>query len=191
MSTEIFWYISRTAGLVAYVLLFFNMFLGLGMKLRFLDKICAKWLAFDLHQFTALVGIALICLHIFSLLGDTYLHFTLPQLLVPGSSSYRAAWTAWGIIGFYAAIIITVSFYVRKFIGQSTWRKIHFISLGFFYVILIHAIKTGTDISLLWVKIMYLVTGLIITFLVLQRLANVLFAAKKGENTVQSALTRD
>ena len=84
MPTEIFWYISRTAALVAYVLLFFNMFLGLEMKLRFLDKICAKWLAFDLHQFTALVGIALIRLQYFALLGDTYLYFTLPQVFGAG-----------------------------------------------------------------------------------------------------------
>jgi hypothetical protein len=57
MSSNIFWYISRTAALTAYLLFFVNIVLGLGMKLKFLDRLFERWRAADLHQFTALLGL--------------------------------------------------------------------------------------------------------------------------------------
>ena len=71
--SHFFWYLSRTSAMLAYILLFINIVLGLGLKTRFLDKLTARWLSFDLHQFTALLAISLIFLHVFTLLGDKYL----------------------------------------------------------------------------------------------------------------------
>jgi predicted ferric reductase len=191
VSTNIFWYISRTAALAAYVIFFFNIFLGLGMKLKFLEKVWAKWQSADLHQFTALLGMALILVHIFSLSGDTYYKYTLPQLLVPFASPYRAVWTTWGVLGFYAAVIVTLSCYLRKFIGQRTWRKIHLVSFGLFWAIFFHSIKAGTDTSLPWVKSMYIVTGVIISFLFLLRLSEVLFPAEQKEAKLPVVLSKE
>ena len=187
MSANIFWYISRAAALTAYLLFFVNIVLGLGMKLRFLDRVFARWRAADLHQFTALLGMALVGLHIFSLLGDTYYTYTLKQLLIPFTALYRAGWTAWGIVGFYGLLIVTFSCYFRKFIGQNTWRAINFASFGLFWAIIFHAIKTGTDISSAWVQIMYVVTGTVVSFLFLLRLQGVIFHTGNPEVKMKTA----
>ena len=175
MSANVFWYISRAAALTAYLLFFVNIILGLGMKLKFLDRLFARWRAAVLHQFTALLGVALVGLHIYSLLGDTYYTYTLKQLFIPFTAPYRAGWTAWGIVGFYGVLILTFSCYFRKYIGQNTWRIIHFVSFGLFWAIIFHAIKTGTDISSSWVQIMYIGTGTVVSFLFLLRLQNIIF----------------
>jgi hypothetical protein len=187
MSANIFWYISRAAALTAYLLFFVNIVLGLGMKLKFLDRFFARWRAADLHQFTALLGVGLVGLHIFSLLGDNYYTYTFKQLLIPFTAPYRAGWTAWGIVGFYGLLIVTFSCYIRKFIGQNIWRIIHFASFGLFWAIIFHAIKTGTDISSSWVQIMYVVTGTIVSFLFLLRLQGLIFHAGKEVINLKTA----
>jgi len=172
VSSNIFWYISRTAALTAYLMFFVNITLGLGMKLKFLDRLFERWRAADLHQFTALLGVTLVGLHVFALLGDTYYKYTVMQLLVPFTAIYRPGWTALGIVGFYGLLIVTFSCFLRKYIGQKTWRIIHFASFGLFWVIVYHGIKTGTDITSPWVKAMYIATGTIVAFLFLLRLQN-------------------
>ncbi len=190
MSTNIFWYVSRTAALTAYLLFFVNIVLGLGMKLRFLDRFFARWRSADLHQFTALLGVAFVCLHVFSLLGDSYYTYSIKQLLVPLTAIYRPGWTAWGIVGFYGVMIVTFSCYFRKFIGQNIWRIIHFASFGLFWAIIFHGIKTGTDTALPWVKIMYVATGTMVSFLFLLRLQNILFPTGKEEVSLKTVVQK-
>jgi hypothetical protein len=176
-NTHIFWYLSRTTGLVAYLLLFINLFLGFGLKVKFLDRIFQRWRTYDLHQFSALLAFALILLHVLVLLGDSYFKFNLVQLLVPFQSPYRTVWVTSGIIGFYLIIIVTFSCYIRRRIGQKIWRILHYLSFILFWIILIHGIKTGTDTSAFWVQIMYISSGTLIAFLLLWRL----FAGSPGK----------
>ena len=167
--THIFWYLSRTSALLAYILLFINLVFGLGLKTKFLDKVSARWQSYDLHQFTALLAMGLITFHIFILMGDQYMSPGFKDMLVPMSGAYRPFWTALGIISFYVLLLITLSSLLRRFIGQKIWRAIHMLSFILFYVILIHFIRAGTDTSNLWVQIMYIFTGAAATGLFLWR----------------------
>jgi len=168
-SGQVFWYISRTSGLVAYLVLFINFYLGVGLKTKFLDKALGRWRIFDLHQFTAMVGGALVILHVLALLGDSYFHFTWSALLVPLSSPYRPFWTALGVIGLYGGVALALSAWFRRFIGQKIWKIIHYVSYLLFFSILVHGIKAGTDSSMLWVQAMYILTGTSAAFLLLWR----------------------
>ncbi len=170
-----FWYLSRAAGFTAYLLLFLNVALGLGMTSKSSDSILMRWRVFDLHQFTALVAIAVLGLHIFSLLGDRYFNFSILQLLVPFATPYRASWTALGVIGFYSLLVITASFYVRKYIGYRTWRVIHYVTFGTFAIAMVHGVLAGTDTSQPWAQLVYVTTGLVIAVFTVYRFA----AAKK------------
>jgi sulfoxide reductase heme-binding subunit YedZ len=166
---HLFWYLSRTSAFLAYILLFINIVFGLGLKTKFLDKLSARWQSFDLHQFSALLAMAMITLHIFSLLGDQYMSPTLSDLLIPMSASYRPIWTALGILSFYVLIIIVLSSYLKRFIGQKIWRMIHMLSFVLFYVILYHGLRSGSDTQTWWAQLMYVSTGSAAAFLFLWR----------------------
>jgi hypothetical protein len=168
-SNHFFWYLSRSSAIIAYILLFITLSLGIGMKIRYLDKILKRWPVLDVHQFTGLLAIAFILLHIFSILGDSYFNFSLSQLLVPGASPYRPVWDSLGVISFYALMVILISSLVRKVIRKTAWRVIHYMSFVIFFVILIHGIESGTDITASWTQWLYLSTGTILTFLYLLR----------------------
>jgi methionine sulfoxide reductase heme-binding subunit len=168
-NSHFFWYVSRTSAMLAYILLFINICLGIGLKTKTLEPLVRRWRTFDLHQFTSILGGALILLHVFSLLGDAYFNFSVSQLLVPMASPYRPLWTALGSIALYAGAVIALSSFIRKLIGQNLWRVLHFLSYALFFVILAHGIMAGTDSSTVWVKWMYVSTGAVTAFLFLWR----------------------
>jgi predicted ferric reductase len=167
---QFYWYVSRTAAITAYILLFVNFCLGIGLKSKYLDPWLARWRAFDLHKFTAILAGALAILHVFSLLGDTYLHFSFTSLLVPLASPYLPLWTALGVVGLYGGAVIVLSSVFSKFIGQKIWRVVHYLSYGLFFAILFHGLKTGTDSSIIWLQALYILTGSAAAFLLLWRL---------------------
>lgn len=164
-----FWYLSRASAWMAYILLFINICLGLALKSKFLNQVGEKWRALDLHQFTAILAMGLVALHVFSLLGDHYLNYTVAQLLVPGVSPYRPQWVSPGIIGFYLLVLIMITSYLRRFIGKSAWRAVHLTSFVIFAISLIHGIGSGSDTSLVWGQLTYIVTGVVVVFLALWR----------------------
>jgi DMSO/TMAO reductase YedYZ heme-binding membrane subunit len=44
-------------------------------------------------------------------------------------------------------LIITLSFSMKKLIGQKWWRLLHYTSYGTFALVSIHAVLAGTDAS--------------------------------------------
>ncbi len=135
------------------------------MKTKILDSVLARWRSFDLHQFTALLALGLMALHVLSLLGDQYIGFNVPQLFVPFLSSYRPLPIALGIIALYAMVVIVGSFYIRDRIGQKAWRSIHYVSFVAFFVVLLHGVYSGTDSAQIWAKLMYWSSGMVVVLL--------------------------
>jgi len=164
-----FWYLSRAAGLSAYLVLFVNVVLGLLVRTRFGDRFIARWQSFDLHQFTSFVAIGLIALHAGALLGDHYIGFTLAQILLPFASTFRPLETAYGVIAMYLIVITTASFWLKRFIGQRGWRKLHYATFGAYVLAAAHGVTSGTDTTLGWAWAMYWVTGWVVAVLTIWR----------------------
>jgi predicted ferric reductase len=162
MIDHTFWYLSRAAGLSAFVMLGVNVVLGLALSTPLFERFVKRWRIFDLHQFTGLSLVALLSLHVFALLGDAYIGFTVPQLLVPLLSPYRSWQVALGILAFYLTLAVTFSFYVRSRIGQRTWRLIHYGSFAVFALGLLHGVLAGTDSGTWWARAIYALSAVVV-----------------------------
>jgi predicted ferric reductase len=154
------WYLSRASAFVAYVLLWWSMVLGLSIT----NRLARLWpggpAAADLHEHASLLGMAFGLLHALVLLGDAYIGYTLPQILIPFASvSYEPVWVGVGQISLYLMALVTFSFYVRRWIGARAWRTIHYLSFVVFVLALVHGVFSGTDSSLPWAFWMYVGTG--------------------------------
>jgi hypothetical protein len=165
-----FWYISRASGLTAYVLLVLTVCFGLLVRTRVMDWLMARWRWFDLHQFTALLALGFIALHIFSLLGDQFIGFRLDQLFIPFTSSYRPIWTAFGIFSLYLTLVVVGSFYARRLIGYGAWRAIHYVTFGVFLLALLHGLLSGSDTGQLWDTGLYWMSCMLVGGLIVWRL---------------------
>lgn len=190
-----FWYIARAAGFTAYGLLTLTVCMGLLVQTKLMDAIVARWQTFDLHQVTALVALGFVALHIFALLGDQYMGYTIPQLFVPFLSAYRPTEVAIGIVALYLFVVVVASFYVRRDIGYQTWRAIHYSTFAVFLLALGHGALAGTDTGAPWARLIYWVTGLIVLLLTIWRINRVAAhdakaAARTVRVPVESGTTR-
>ena len=117
--------------------------------------------SFELHRYTALLGIGFGLVHALVLLGDQYINYTLPELVVPFlGSNYRPEWVGFGQLSFYMLLVVAFSFYIRDKLGVLAWRLIHMLSFALFLMVLVHGIQSGTDSGSLFGAAIYWVCGL-------------------------------
>lgn len=159
--THIYWYLSRASAFAAFGLMWLSMVYGLLITSRTARVWPGGPTAFDLHQFTSLLGLVFISFHALILLGDSYIGYTLAQLLVPfASTNYEQAWVGLGQIGFYILALVSVTFYLRNRMKPGAWWVIHFLSFGGFVLALVHGIFSGSDSGTTWATAMYWGAGL-------------------------------
>jgi sulfoxide reductase heme-binding subunit YedZ len=164
-TTQVTWYVTRAAGLVAYLLLWLSTVWGLAVSSRVLEGKLHGSYTYDFHQYISLLGIGFLGLHMLMLLFDKYLPYSVGQVLVPLLSTYRPVWVAIGILSMYVTLLVTVTFYIRDRIGQKAFRVIHVFSLLGFLGAAVHGLLAGTDGPLPVVRLMYALTVLSVVFL--------------------------
>ncbi len=168
--TSAFWYMARSGGIVAYVMLWLSTVWGLGLSTKVIKGWLSPALAFGLHEFLSISTLIFTAIHGLVLLGDAYIEFNLLHLLIPFIGPYEPLWTGLGIITFYLGLTVTASFYSRKLIGQSMWRLLHYLTFPAYLLALLHGVMVGTDSSRLGMMALYAGTGLSVLFLVYYRL---------------------
>ncbi len=167
-----YWYLSRASALTAFALLWLSMASGLIISNKMARVWPGAFTAFDLHQFTSLLGLGFAMIHVLALLGDHYIGYNLVQLLVPFlAAPYRPLWVALGQIGLYMLLPVTFTFYIRKRIGNHAWRAIHFLSYAVFAMTLFHGLGSGTDSTNIWVNWMYWLGAVSLAALTIYRVA--------------------
>jgi predicted ferric reductase len=166
-----YWDLARSSGIVAYLLMWLSVAFGLIITNRMARVWPGGPTAFDLHQFASLLGLAFAVFHGLILLGDPYIGFTLPQILIPFASvNYKTLWVGLGQLAFYALIPITFSFYVRRQISAGVWRSIHYLSFIAFSMITAHGLLAGSDTTHWMMLSMYGMTSLSVIALTLYRM---------------------
>lgn len=162
---EGFWYVTRAAGLAAYLLLWLSTLWGLAVSSKIFDPLLHRAFTFDVHEFLSLLAIGFVVAHVGALILDSYMPFSIPEILVPFLAPYRPLWVGIGIIGMYLTLLVTVTFYLRSKIGQKAFRTIHLLSFISYIAVTVHSVFAGTDSALISTKLVYIATALVIALL--------------------------
>ena len=178
-SIQALWYVTRAAGLVAYLLLWLSTVWGLAVSSKVFDPVLQRFFSYDMHQFISLLAVGFIILHIVVLLGDRYLPFSLAQILIPFIAPYRPVWVGLGVIGLYLTLLVSVTFYIRQRIGYKTFHVIHFASFAAYIAALVHGWMAGTDSTLGTTQVIYAGSALIVVFLLVYRILIVAFPSRQ------------
>lgn len=178
--TSAFWYMARSGGIVAYLLLWLSTVWGLTLSSKIIADLVPAAIAYGLHEFLSIGAVIFALVHAVVLLGDSYIQFTIFHLAIPFIAPYEPFWTGLGIIGLYLTTILTGSFYLRKHIGQKSWRLLHYLTFGAYGLALVHGLMAGTDSGLSGMKLLYLSTGFTVLFLTYYRLFTLKAKEKKS-----------
>lgn len=166
-----YWDLSRASGVVAYLLFWASIMLGLLMS----NKLARAWpggpTAFALHEFMCLLGLVFAVFHAGILLADPYINFSIGQILLPFTTSAdEPFWVGLGQIGFYLLLAIACSFYVRSWIGTAVWRWLHFATFIAYMLITVHGMIVGSDSKTPLMLGVYALTNTAVWFLTIYRI---------------------
>jgi methionine sulfoxide reductase heme-binding subunit len=164
------WYSVRAIGFLAYLVLAASVLYGLLLSTKILDAIAHRPVSFALHKDLSIVALVLVGLHMSLLIFDTSFPFTPRAILVPFASPYSPIWVGVGQLVFYSMVVVTASFYVRRFIGQRAWRILHYVTFLSFIGATGHGIMSGSDSGSTWAFWIYLVPTASALFLLTYRI---------------------
>jgi sulfoxide reductase heme-binding subunit YedZ len=165
------WYITRAAGVSAYVLLAVVVDLGILRSLARQLGERVSWVLDEVHQFLALLAAAFVALHLGVLLFDPFITFSLANLLLPIGEPYQSLGVGLGVLGLYALFVILVSSWLRRYISHRLWRGLHYGSFGVFILVTLHGLLSGSDSGLGWLRSIYFAALASMLFLTVMRLA--------------------
>jgi hypothetical protein len=152
------WYVARGAGITAWVLLTLVVLLGTGLAAR-LSRLQPRLAVENVHRFASLLAATFVAVHVVAIAIDSWLPFTLRQLLVPLAARYRPVWTAAGIVAAELMLAIGIANRLRGRIPYRLWRRIHYGTLVVWAAATVHAVGAGTDRGAPWLVALVAVLG--------------------------------
>jgi methionine sulfoxide reductase heme-binding subunit len=145
-----YWYLTRSTGAVALVLLTFAIALGVLDVRRFSSPRWPRFVVDSLHRNVSLLAMVFLALHIVTSVLDTFAPISLVDAFVPFTGSYRPFWLGLGAISFDLLLAVTITSLLRRRMGYASWRAIHWLTYASWPIALLHGFGTGSDVKSTW-----------------------------------------
>lgn len=154
-SSPAIWYAARASGVAAYVVLSIVVSLGLTLGKKAQSPRWPRFSIEEVHRFGGLLVGSLIGVHVVAIAVDSFLPFSLTQLLVPFTASYRPLWTGLGIAAAELLVALAITNHYRRRLPYRFWRRAHYLNFAIWAFASLHGLMGGTDRGALWLAILY------------------------------------
>lgn len=144
VSPQLWWYLARAGGLVAWALLTVTVTWGLLLRTRLVPRARPRSLL-EWHRFLAGLAVAFTAVHVVGVLADSYLTFTLRDVLVPFASRWRPLPVALGVLGLYLLFAVVATSALMRLLPRRLWWAVHLSGYALFGATTAHAVTAGTD----------------------------------------------
>jgi predicted ferric reductase len=167
MNPQIWWFVSRSSGIIAWALVSLSVCWGLFISTTAVAKASSPAWLLDFHRYLGGMSVVFTAIHLIGLAADNYVHFGWAELFVPMSADWKPGAVAFGIVGLYLLIAIEVTSLAMKWLPRKLWRWIHRSSFVLYFVATYHAVRAGTDHENQWFRIAALASINVVVFLTL------------------------
>jgi predicted ferric reductase len=150
LSSPILWYTSRAAGIVTFVLLTIVMVFGIMTATRVGNDQVPRFAVAELHRRLSLLAAVFVALHVLTTAIDSYVPTGFLSIILPGASSYKTIWVAFGTVAIDLMIAVIATSLLRQHLSHDAWRAIHWLSYLMWPVALVHVIMIGSDLKRFW-----------------------------------------
>ena len=165
MSEQIWWYLTRSGGVVALVLSFASVIWGLLVSSKYLDGGPKRATVLSMHRLLGGLTVVFTAIHVVALYLDSYVQFSVAALLVPFVSAWKPIEVAAGIVAMWLLAAVQGTSLMMRRLPRRLWKWVHLASFALLPLGTWHAITAGTDASQPWFR--FGLAGLIglVTFL--------------------------
>ncbi len=147
--TSLTWYVARSAGIVAYLLLSTSVVLGVLMSAR-ARFTWPRFAVQEVHRFLAILTGVFLALHGIALLADRVVPISVVQLVIPFRTAYRPFGVGLGITSALLLLAVALSNLVRTRLPFRLWRRIHYVTIAVWLTATAHGLLAGTDRQDFW-----------------------------------------
>ena len=166
-----YWYLTRSTGAVALLLLTIALALGVVDVRRWSTPRWPRFVVDSLHRNVALLAMIFLVLHILTSVLDSFASISLLDAVVPFAGSYRPLWLGLGAVAFDLLIAVTLTSMLRQRFGHASWRAIHWLTYASWPIALLHCLGTGSDAASAWLLALSFFCATIVLAAVLVRAA--------------------
>jgi DMSO/TMAO reductase YedYZ heme-binding membrane subunit len=146
--TTALWYLTRSTGLVSFILLSATVVLGIVSSVGWTTQRWPRFLSQAVHRNLSLFCLALIGVHVVSTVADGYVPINLSDAVVPFRSPYRPIWVGLGALAFDMLLAVAITSGLRRRIGTAVWRGVHWLAYACWPIAAVHGLGSGSDARL-------------------------------------------
>lgn len=139
------WYLTRSTGIVALVVLSAVMVLGLVTSMGWRSPRWPRFVSQAMHRNLSLFCLLFIAAHIVTTVTDGFAPIGYIDAVIPFQSPYRPVWLGLGALSLDLLLIVSITSALRHRIGHRAWRGIHWLAYASWPEAVLHGLGTGTD----------------------------------------------
>jgi sulfoxide reductase heme-binding subunit YedZ len=144
------WYLTRSTGAVALLLLSVAVALGVADVRRFSTPSWPRFVVDALHRNVSLLALVFLVLHILTAVLDSFTSIALVAAFIPFAGSYRPFWLGLGAVAFDLLLAVVLTSLLRGRVGPRAWRATHWLVYACWPIALLHTLGTGSDVKTTW-----------------------------------------
>ena len=159
MNPQIWWYIARASGIIAWLFITASVLWGIMLSTKLFPAHRRPAWLLDLHRGLGALSVLFLATHVVALIADNWIHFDVIDVVVPFASEWKAWQVALGVFAFWGLVVVEATSLAMKRLPKKVWRGIHFTSYVTFLLASLHGTFAGTDAA----NQLYLVTTVVTT----------------------------
>jgi len=150
MSQNVLWYTARGTGLTLLGVLTLSLVLGIVARSGRPTAGLPGFALAAVHRNTSLLALALLMIHVTTLVADPLAHVAVIDAVVPFAAGYRPLWVGLGTCAADLLLAIVLTSLLRRRIGARLWRGVHWAAYATWPVAFAHSLGAGTDVGTRW-----------------------------------------
>jgi methionine sulfoxide reductase heme-binding subunit len=166
-----YWYLTRSTGAVSLILLTLALVLGVIDVGRWSSVAWPRFVVDSLHRNASLLALAFLGVHIVTAVLDSFAPISIVNAVIPFTGSYRPFWLGLGALSFDMIVAVIATSLMRRSMGHSTWRAVHWLVYASWPIALLHGFGTGSDVKSTWMLAISVLCLIAVVAAVLVRVA--------------------
>jgi predicted ferric reductase len=160
------WLGIRASGITAWGLLTAVVLWGILLRTQLLGRFAHPMKLLDLHRWLGAIAMVFLIVHMALLMVDTFIHFSLLDVLIPGLAPGEPVAYGLGSLAFWILLPVTFLGRIRAKMGQvgNAWfKRSHLLAYAAWPVATAHYVLSGTDALADWsLALLFTATALVV-----------------------------
>jgi predicted ferric reductase len=160
------WLGIRASGITAWGLLTAVVLWGILLRTQLLGRLASPMRLLDLHRWLGAISMLFLIVHMVLLMVDSFMKFTIWQVLVPGLAPNQPLVYGLGAIAFWLMLPVTFLGRLRAkmgLVGNAWFKRAHLIAYAAWPFATAHYVLAGTDALAQWsLAMLFTATALLV-----------------------------